>query len=289
MTAAPVKNWRIRFSAAMTNGEYESTTSYPQLYNDQFYQNGSGQVTYADGNVVYVAPTFNSKTLTVASTTAGAVPLTVASLSTPGNVYYASPLATNGQISASSAGGLVLKGGTDPANPASGILTGVTGLPMSAYQLNPALTPGLAIPGAIPMATKGNDTTGYPEFAANLTSVYTFDSGPLAGFEAGGTISASWENRQYYTFPLGIAAEGPYGNQVLFKLPTLTQFNLILGYSRKFGRFTFSTHLNVYNIFNHYAVITFPDTSTDFTSISNLKSNFDQQPRSYVLTNTISF
>ena len=289
MTAAPVKNWRIRFSAAMTDGKFESTTSYPQLYNDQFYENNGGQVTYADGNVVYVPATFNSKTLTVASSTVGAVPLTVTSLSTPGNPYYASPAATNGQITAGSAGGLVLKGGTDPANPASGILTGVTGLPISAYQLNPALTPGLAIPGAIPMATKGNDTIGYPEFAANLTSVYTFDSGPLNGFEVGGTLSTSWENRQYYIYPQGIAAEGPLGAQSLFKLPTLTQFNLILGYTHKFGRITFSTHLNVYNLFNHYAVIVFPDTSAGYTSITNLKANFDQQPRNFALTNTISF
>ena len=38
----------MRLSAAWTGGEFKQRVSFGQLYNDQFYTNSSGQVTYAD-------------------------------------------------------------------------------------------------------------------------------------------------------------------------------------------------------------------------------------------------
>lgn len=80
LTVAPQKNWRMRFTAAQVDGRLGNTTSYPQLYNDQFHVNAQGRVTYADDSPVYVPPAFNANPLVVASTTAGAIPLTIAML-----------------------------------------------------------------------------------------------------------------------------------------------------------------------------------------------------------------
>lgn len=285
LTATPTDHWRIRFNAAIANGTIESNKIYPQFYNDQFHENSAGQVTYADGTVVYVPPTFNSKTLTVASTTPGAVPLTVTALSTPSNAYYASPAPGNGQIATGSPGGLVLKT-VDPVHGA--ILTGATGLPISAYQLNPALS-GVSLPGAIPFALAGQQTAGYPEFSANVTSVYTFASGWEKGIELGGTLAAATKYRDFYMYPNGLAAGGPTAQPVMYYLPPFGRIDLILGYTRKFRGFTFSTRLNVYNLLNHYDVIVQPTPSLGYTSPAALTGIYTQAPRTYAWTNTVSF
>src|SRR5439155_24340756 len=49
LTASPTRDWRMRLSAAWTGGTFRSRSVFGQLYNDQFYSNSSGQVTYADG------------------------------------------------------------------------------------------------------------------------------------------------------------------------------------------------------------------------------------------------
>ena len=120
VTALPTSNWRIRVSAAVVNGKIGTSTSYGQLYNDQFHENSAGQVTYADGNIVYVPAAFNSKTLTVASTATGAVPLTVLAMSTPGNAYFATPQAVTGQILSTSNVAKVLEEAQTRPRPARG-------------------------------------------------------------------------------------------------------------------------------------------------------------------------
>lgn len=282
LTAAPTSNWRLRLSAAAINGKVGSTASYPQLYNDQFNENSLGQVTYADGSVVYVPATYNAKQLTVPATTAGAVPLTVTLLSTPGSQYYASPQPVNGQILSTSNGGLVLKS-VDPIH--GGILTGVTGLPLSAYQLNPALT-GVTPPGSIVAVQSGDATTGYPQYSLNLTSVYTFAEGWMKGIRVGGTVFGSWKVREYYYYPSGISPGAP---RVLYSYPNEGQVNLIAGYEHKFRRTTWSTQLNVTNLFNHYAVEIIPNENTGFSSVTSLNATFYGQPRACTWTNTFSF
>ena len=54
MTASPTRNWRLRFGASTQDGVIETTKAYDQRYNDQFYANAAGQVTYRNGTVVYV-------------------------------------------------------------------------------------------------------------------------------------------------------------------------------------------------------------------------------------------
>ena len=286
LTASPTSNWRLRLSAAAVNGKINTGTSYGQLYNDQFYENSSGQVTYADGTVVYVPPTFNSKQLTVPSTTAGAIPLTATLLSTPSGQYFAAPLQVNGQISATSNGGLVLAGGASSPNGTTGhgnILTGKTGLPISQNQLNLPLA-GVTVPGTIITSQAGQPTTGYPEYSLSGTSVYTIASGFAKGFEVGGTETLGWKNRDYLYYPAGFSLAA---NEVMFNGPVISRTDLIFGYSRKFGRVTLRSQVNITNAFNHYSILILPNPLTGF--VSNPNAVFSQQPRAYVWTNTLSF
>src|SRR5262249_35315015 len=160
--------------------------SYAQLYNDQFHANAQGQVTFADGTVVYVPPAFNAQQLTVPSTTPGAIPLTITALSTPGNAYYTNPTAINGLIGPNSNGGPVLA----VVEPVHGpIATGQTGLPMSQLQINPALS-GITIPGVIKVSQGGDVTTGYGQYSFTFTNVYSVPEGMLKGVRIGGTVGA---------------------------------------------------------------------------------------------------
>ncbi len=278
LTANPTSNWRLRFSAAEADGTVGTTKTYGQVYNDQFYQNSSGQVTYADKSLVYVAPTFNAKLPVVTAATAGATPLTIAMMNTASSPYYANPTNPTGAINASSAVATVLKT-VDPVHGA--ILTGVTGLPISAIQI---ATP-FALPGTINAFTKGDQTFGYPQFSMNLTSVYTFAHGVLKGLDVGGTVSGSWKALQYYYYPNGYT---PGGARLPFYAPTSGRADLILGYAHKFGRYVWRSQLNVSNVLNHYEVVIRPNQTTGF-SAGSLTAAFYGEPRTYQWTNSIRF
>jgi len=280
-TATP-GNWRVRISAATVDGTIATDTSYGQLYNDQFYENGAGQVTYADGAVVYVAPTYNSKGVIAApasSAPAGYIPLTVAQMNASTSSYYANPVAINSQITPTSNVANVLKQ-VDPVHGA--ILTGATGLPISALQIapNPASPP----PGTLVVTKSGDVISGYPKLSVNFAAIYTVPTGLLKGLMAGGTGSIAWKTSEYYYYPLGVSV---LNDRSLLYLPTEALFNGILGYSHKFRRVNFSTQLNINNVFNHYHVIILPNSATGWAGPNN--ATIDQQPRFYVWSSTIGF
>ena len=277
MTASPTKNWRLRLSATEVGGTVGTSKSYTQLYNDQFHANSSGQVTYRNGNVVYVNPVFNRNQPTVSATTPGAVPLTIAMMNDRNSTYYANPAANTGAIQAASNVGLVLRTVDAVAGP---ILTGETGLPISSQQINP----GFTVPGSIPVATAGEETIGYPKYGGNLTSVYTFDSGRLKGLRLGGTVFRTWQNRGYYYYPEGVT---PGATRLVYFRPSLTQVNLITGYSWRWGRFPFSAQLNVNNLFNRYNVLILPNPISGYRG-PNI-ATLDAQPRTYTFTTTLGF
>lgn len=276
VTAAPTRNLRFRLSAATISGEIGNTRTYKALYNDQFYANSAGQVTYKNGAVVYVNPTFSAARPTVPQGTAGAIPLTIAMLSTPGNSYYANPLAVSGQINSTSARTTLSV--VDPVN--GPILTGATGLPSSAIQINPGFTP----PAEIPVTKQGEGTTNYPALSSNFTATYTFTEGALRGFRVGGTTTAAWYNRRYYYYPNGV---GPDAERRLFSFPTQTRFDLVLGYDKKFGRYTLGMQINVFNMFNTYNVVLTPNAITGWSGVKN--AVFDAQPRMWTLSTTLGF
>lgn len=276
IVASPTTNWRMRLSAAFIQGTIGNNKTYDALYNDQFYTNASGQVTYANGSVVYVRPAFLATPGTAANAAAGYIPLTVAALSTPGNAYYANPDPTNGVLRTSN--GRTILNFVDPVN--GSIRTGVAGLPISRYQLT-----GLNLPAQIVASKAGDRTTGYPELSFNYTNVYTFSTGALKGVKLGGTVSASWGRGDYYYYPNGYS---PTAARELFARPTSALFDLIVGYERKLGRkFSWSTQLNVNNLFNHYQVLVRPNNITGYSGINT--ALFTNQPREYTWSNTFKF
>jgi outer membrane receptor protein involved in Fe transport len=277
LTASPIKNWRMRVSAALTDGELGSTRTYAQLYNDQFHQNSQGQVTYADGTVVYVPPTYSASQRAVTASTPGAIPLTIAMMSAPGNSYYANPTPVTGQINGSSNAAQVLRV-VDPVHGA--ILTGVTGLPITQLQINPGFKP----PGVIPAAVAGDVTTGYAKYGFNYTNLYTVTEGWAKGVRLGGTVALAWQNRSHYYYPGGVGVDS---NRTLFLRPDRRRVDFILGYERRLGRITWSTQLNVSNAFNHYSVTILPSSVTGYSGVLN--AVYSDQPRAYVWTNTIKF
>jgi len=277
LTAAPTGNWRMRFSASETLGTIGTSKSYGQLYNDQFYANIAGQVTYKNGSPVYVLPVFNLNTPVVASTAAGAIPLTIAMMNDRTNTYYANPAAVTGAINSGSNVARVLRSSDPVGGP---ILTGATGLPISAIQINP----GFAVPGVIPVAVAGESTVGYPKFNFTFTNMYTFSTGRLKGFRIGGTVTRSWRNSAYYYFPTGVAVGA---NREIYYRPDLTQFHPVAGYSWRMGRFPVSVQLNVSNVFNTYNVLVMPNPTTGFNG--PMIATLDNQPRAYTLSSTVSF
>jgi outer membrane receptor protein involved in Fe transport len=277
LTAAPTKNWRMRFSASETLGTIGTSKSYGQLYNDQFYANSAGQVTYKNGTPVYVLPVFNKATPVVASTATGAIPLTIAMMSDRNNTYYANPAVITGAINSASNVALVLRSSDPVGGP---ILTGATGLPISAMQINP----GFALPGSIPVAVAGEQTVGYPKFNFNFTQMYTFSTGRLKGLRVGGTVTRTWKNAAYYYFPTGVAVGA---TREIYYRPDLLQFHPVAGYSWKQGRFPVSVQLNVSNVFNTYNVLVMPNPTTGFNG--PMIATLDNQPRAYTLSTTVSF
>ena len=277
LTANPLPNWRIRFSAAEASGKINTTVAYPQLYNDQFRQNTSGQVTYADGTLVYVGATYNSKSPVVTSTTSGAVPLTLAMMNSSTSPYYANPTSPSGAISSTSAVATVLK--TVDAVHGS-ILTGAIGLPITSLQITPSFT----VPGVIQAFAAGQKTAGYPQYSMAFTNIYTFSTGFLKGFNIGGTISGQYKRLIHYYLPVSGST-----NWQTFYAPNRTQVDLIAGYSRKFKKITWKSQVNIANLFNHYSIVIQPSVTNGYTAANNLSAAFYGQPRLMQWSNTFSF
>ncbi len=273
LTAAPSKNWRMRLSAAFVQGTIGNNTTYQPLYNDQFYANAAGQVTYANGTVVYVRPTALSTPGTSAN--AGYIPLTIAKLSTPGDPYYANPNAITGLIGAGT-GRNILNYTTNPNGP---IKTGVAGLPISALQIT-----GITPVDQIVTSRAGDHTTGYPEMSFSFTNVYTVPEGVFKGLKFGGTANVAWRLADYYYYPTGYT---PTATRTLLYRPTKALFNAIIGYERRFQRFTWSTQVNIDNMFNNYGVFIRPNSITGYSGVN--QAIWTNQPRKYTWTTSFKF
>ena len=297
-TAAPTRNWRLRFSAATNDGEIGTSKAYEQYYNDQFRANSAGQVTYQDGSVVYVNGNAANGTqaVVVDASAPGAIPLTINLMSTPGagNFYYANPDPTSGHIDRGSIVADILTGDIPSAaaniNARGPILTGAINLPISALQLNPQLA-GINTPGTIVATRIGDKTTGYPEYSANLTTNYSFrGESRLRGLSVGGSLALSWKNRAYYYYETPLTAANALTlRRTLHYAPNRNQVNLTVSYTRKFGRYEWNSQLNINNVFDKYDVGLLPDVATGFNTATNIRATWYQQPRSFVWTNTLKF
>lgn len=281
LTANPVENWRLRLSAGWQDGRLTNSGAYPVLYNDQFYANKSGQVTYADGTLVYVnANAFSSKTPIVAATSTGATPLTIAMMNDPSSLYYANPVNPTGAINSSSAVATVLAV-SDPTH--GPILTGAVGLPISQLQI----TPAFGVPTTVQAFHQGDHSLGTPQLHVVLTSLYTISSGWAKGFKFGGTVNGAYQTVGYYYLVSGFTTANP--QRKAFYLPNSTTLNPIIGYEHHLGKLLWSTQLNINNLFNHYDVVVLPSQATGYTTVANLTASFFGQPRTWVWTNTVKF
>jgi outer membrane receptor protein involved in Fe transport len=279
-TALLRSNWRIRLSASHFDSVVGTDKSYGQLYNDQFHANAAGQVTYRDGTPLYVSST---STAVLSAGSPGAVPLTLAMLNTPGNRYYANPAPETARINPTSAAATVLRT-VDPLH--GPVLTGATGLPISALQIAPlADSPPI---GNVVVSKAGDLAAGNPRYSANLTGIYTFSSGRIRGVKLGGTLSKSWTVTSYRYYEGGVAAGKP---RYTFYMPRPVRFDAILGYERKFGRYSFSTQLNIANLFNRYDVVLLPSVTTGYGGArgTGIGATFNAEPRLYSWSASIGF
>jgi hypothetical protein len=280
LTAAPARrsNWRMRFSGAYIDGKVGETKTYAQFYNDQFYQNSSGQVTYRNGALVYVNPTYSAARPVVPAGTAGAIPLTVTMMKTPGNPYYANPVPYSGAISTTSAVANVLRQADSVNGP---ILSGKVGLPISALQISPG---AIAPPGTLTVLQAGERNTGAPKYSMNLTNMYSFSEGWLKGLRVGGTVRLAWQSIYYFYYANGVT---PTAQPVPHYKPNLAAFDGIFGYERRFKRYTWSVQANVYNMFNRYEVKLFPNAVSGWAGPNG--ANFSENPRAITVSTEIGF
>jgi outer membrane receptor protein involved in Fe transport len=280
-TANPTRNLRVRASAGTYTAEIANTKSYPQVYNDQFHANAQGQVTYRNGQVVFVPPAFSATNLTVPQGTAGAIPLTIAMLSTSSSPYFTSPQVVTGQITQNSNGGRVLLANNALTQQNGPIITGATGLPISQIQINPGFTP----PAEIPVTQAGERSTNGASISANFTAMYSFSEGMLRGLRMGGSGFFAWDNRGYYFYPNGVNLSG---EREVFKFPTRIQFDAIVGYDfRLRGRYSLGVQLNVRNVTNHYKVMILPHPVNGWAGPNG--ATFYGEPRSWELSTTLGF
>lgn len=297
LTANPTRNWRVRLAATSQDGKILNELRYPMLWNDDFYRNSAGGVTYKNGDP-FLVPVDATGVTAVSRLTAESAPvagttqqqLTVAMLSDPTSDYYAygkgGNVTANGALLVNSVVYRALRWFNKPLNgQPNTAFTGQTGLPVSAIPYAYGDPVGYG-PTAL-VAAQGEPTIGHALYRINLTNNYDFREGWLKGFGLGGTINVAINNRTYYyTEP-----NGKGGNtRFLFKAPTVSpQVNANLQYQRKLGRYTWRTQVNVNNLFNHYVIGLTPSGTTGYTVENAIGATFYGQPRQYIWTNTVSF
>jgi outer membrane receptor protein involved in Fe transport len=273
ITAAPTKNWRMRLSAALIEGTIGNDTSYAPLYNDQFYANSQGQVTYANGVVVYVRPTALATPGTAANP--GYIPLTIAKLSTPGDPYYANPDPITGLLRSTTGRNVLLY----TASPNGPIRTNVTGLPITALQVT-----GIVPPDQIVTSRAGDHTTGYPKVSFSFTSVYTISRGAFKGLKFGGTLNGAWKTIDFYYYENGYS---PTATRTPLYRPTKILLNALLGYDKRFKKVTWSTQLNVNNVFDDYDVFFRPNNIAGFSGTNTVV--WTNQPCEWAVSTSFKF
>jgi outer membrane receptor protein involved in Fe transport len=278
----PVRHWNMRLSVEEVDGTILTTSNFKQLYNDQFTVK-SGVVTYGDGTTpIQINPTSGA---VVAPGTAGSVPLTLAMINDPTSAVWANPDPDSGSIQ-STALKNALKSTTFAVGGPSA--TSVTGLPISSIQYT--FTDPNGHKGVMTPVIAGQKTTGYNHYSVALTNKYDFDRGRLKGFGIGNTIVGGYQFRSHY-YP-DYTQGGTTSTRIfdlqrkLWMRPTIVTADLILSYRHKlFGRYEWSTQLNVRNVFNHYQLL-FPPQVSGNPPYNNFI--YSTSPRQWIWTNSIA-
>ena len=283
LTLSLRRNWRTRLAARMIDGKFDKTVAYPQVYNDQFWTNSRGEVTYGNnGPAVMINPT------TGAVVSTGGVPLTLALINDQTRAAtWANPNQDSGRIQNNTLRAALTAVGPNGATAA----TGATGLPISSIQY--AWGDPNGHKGVITPIIGGDRTIGYSHYTFSFTNSYTFDEGWLKGLGLLTNVNASYQYRSHY-YPVFGPGQSPgvtpFVNltRQLYTRPTIATVDLGLSYSRKIWGRTFSTQVNIQNAFNHYKLL-FPPNPTAATAPFVTAYVRTAEPRLWVWTNSIAF
>jgi hypothetical protein len=164
--------------------------------------------------------------------------------------------------------------------------TGRTGLPISSHQLN--FTDPNGNGGVLVVAKKGEPTSGYAQYSANLTNSYRFSEGPLRGLTLGGTALIRSGDRTYaYTQVIRNSAGVATGTERrMLSLGDSFRVNAFVSYRLKMGkRLEWVTQLNVSNLLDDSDIVILPNENTG----DPRTARYSIEPRSFAWTNTISF
>jgi outer membrane receptor protein involved in Fe transport len=266
-TARPTRDWRVRFSLSHIESIGVNGIKLPQVYNDEFNTSADGNVLFDDKTVALVRTDPNDANSAL-------IPLTVGMMKNSSSPYFANLDPSSGRILNLRAGtlnSLGLVGRSDGRT----IGTGRAGMPISQHQLG-FVSP---FPDAVVIQKPGETATGFADYSVSTSAIYTFSSDRfLKGLSLGPTVTAKNMMRAYYY-------NDAAGNRVLKRYPDQVQVSMMVGYSRKFGRYTWNTQFNVNNAFNTISVSHLPDLGTG----RNIDARRDAMPRSYIWTNTVTF
>ncbi len=281
ITLNVTRRWRSRLSFHETDGRFGKTVTYPQVYNDQFYTDSAGEVTYGQGGPPIMVDPKTGKVLAT-----GGTPLTLALINGTG-VLSANPDPDSGRIQNGTLRSALMTTGPNGSTAA----TAATGLPISAIQYNWSDPNGHK--GFITPISAGDKTIGYAHYTFAFTNRYEFDRTWLKGFGVLTNVRASYQYRSHY-YPVYAAGQVPGTtpfnrlNRQLYLRPTIATLDLGLSYTRKIGRrYVWSSRLNVQNVLNHYRLL-FPPNATGATPLVNAYVE-TAEPRLWIWSNSISF
>jgi outer membrane receptor protein involved in Fe transport len=275
LTAQPIKGWRSRFNAGITDGVMGESRSYAIYYNDQFHTDGRGGVTFGDGTplLVKVSPTDNSPT-------APTTQLTTAMMNTRSSPYFADLDPDNGRIRNAAFLGLNRSNSTGAS-----VGTGVVGLPLTQHQLN--FTDPNGLNGSIPAVEAGLPTTSYAKYSLSWTNTYTISEGSFKGLMLGGTLRYKGRDRSYYYNNVTFDAAGrPQSKMMVFGLPDAGYVDLIASYRFRLGtKVRLTLQLNVQNALDRSPVVILPNSASGAPQTARLIT----EPRFAFMTATFSF
>lgn len=267
ITARPTRDWRLRFSFSHIESVGFNAINLPQLYNDEFNTDATGAVTFNDKSPALVLADPRNPT-------SGLVPLTLAMMKDRSSPYFANLDPTSGRILNLAGGTLQSLGLTNRADGRT-IGTGRLGLPIGQHQL------GFVSPLAngVVIQQPGETATGFPINSFSTSAIHTFPQESfLKGFSLGPTFVAKTQVQGYFY-------NNASGQRVLKRFPNQLLTSLMISYNRKFGRYTWTTQINVSNALDEISVIRLPDLGTGRI----LDARRDASPRAFAWTNTVTF
>jgi hypothetical protein len=275
LTAQPIKGWRSRLNTAVTDGVIGETKSFNIVYNDQFYTDGRGGVTFGNGEPLMVK--VNPQDM---SPTAARTQLTIAMMNDRTSPNFANLDPDSGRILNAAALGL-----TSSNSAGTTVGTGKVGLPISQHQLSFADPNGHR--GSIPAVQQGLPTTSYAKYSLSWTNNYTFDSTFLKGLMLGGTARYKGKDRSYYFNQTILDAAGkPQSQLTLFGLPDATYVDFMASYGFRLpGKIRCTLQLNVHNALDRYKVIILPNIASGAPQLAR----YTNDPRLTVLTARFNF